>query len=53
MSRRTRILIACAGLLLVVLSAAALVYAFASPGLLRESAPLAPTLFVLPGGGAP
>lgn len=53
MARRTRILMVCIGLLLVGISAAALVYAFSSPGLLHASAPVAPTLFALPPVGSP
>lgn len=53
MSRRTRTLLVIAGLLLVGISIAALVYALAPVEVLRESTPLAPTLFTLPAGGAP
>lgn len=53
MAKRTRILLALAGLLLIVLAAAALVYALSPSSVLRLSEPLAPALFTLPRGGAP
>jgi hypothetical protein len=53
MSRRTRIILAVVGLLLVGISIAALSYAFIPAGVLREATPIAPTLFTLPPGGLP
>ncbi len=53
MSRRMRTIFVIAGLLLVGISIVALVYAFVPVDVLRESTPLAPTLFTLPAGGAP
>jgi hypothetical protein len=53
MSRRTRILLAVFGLALVILSLAALGYAFRSVETLHGGATLAPTLFTLPAGGLP
>jgi hypothetical protein len=53
MSRRTRIVLAVLGLALVLLSLAALGYAFRSVETLQGGATLAPTLFTLPVGGAP
>ncbi len=53
MSRRTRIILAVIGLLLVGISLAALSYAFAPSGVLHEATRIAPTLFTLPAGGAP
>lgn len=53
MARQTRVILALIGLLLVGISIAALVYAFAPGNVLREAAPLAPTLFTLPAGGVP
>jgi len=48
-----RIFLVIAGLLVIGISLAALVYAFAPVEVLHESTPLAPTLFTLPAGGAP
>jgi hypothetical protein len=54
MTRRTRIILALIGLLLVGISVAALSYAFAPAQIMHASAPLAPTLLAVPpGGGAP
>jgi hypothetical protein len=53
MSRRTRILLAVIGLLLLGISLAALSYAFAPAGVLRETTPIIPTLLTLPPGGVP
>lgn len=53
MSRKRRIILALVGLALIGISLAALTYAFAASGVLRESAPIAPTLFTLPAGNAP
>ncbi len=53
MSRRMRVLLVLIGLALVVISLAALSFAWAPVDILRDQAPVAPTLFVLPGGGAP
>jgi hypothetical protein len=53
MSRNRRIILVLVGLALIGISLAALTYAFAAPGILRESAPLAPTLFTLPAGSVP
>ncbi len=53
MSRRTRVILAIIGLLLVGLSVAALSYAFAPTGMLHDATPVAPTLFTLPPGGVP
>ncbi len=53
MSRRTRIILALIGLLLVVISIAALSFAFAPANVLHETTPIAPTLFTLPPGGLP
>ncbi len=53
MSRRTRIILALIGLLLVAISIAALSFAFAPAGVLHETAPIAPTLLTLPPGGVP
>jgi hypothetical protein len=53
MSRRTRIILILAGLLLLAVSFAALSYAYAPSNVLRDATPLAPTLFTLPAGGAP
>lgn len=53
MSRRTRILIALVGLLLLVISAAALSYAYAPVSRLSDQTPVIPTLLtVVPGGGS-
>lgn len=53
MSRRTRIFLTILGLLLLVISIAALTYALTPAQVLRNSAPIAPTLFTLPPGGVP
>lgn len=53
MNKRTRIILAIFGLLLLAVALAALSYAFAAPVTLREITPLAPTLFTLPAGGTP
>ncbi len=53
MSRRTRMILVCSGLLLVGISLAALTYALTPAGVMREATPLAPTLFTLPPGGVP
>ena len=53
MSRRTRIILVIIGLALVGISLAALSYALAPVGTLREATPLAPTLFTLPPAGLP
>lgn len=53
MKKRTRIILVLIGLLLVIISLAALNYAFSAPDVLRETAPLSPTLFTLPAAGAP
>ncbi len=52
MSRRTRIILILLGLLLAV-SFVAFSYAYAPSNVLRDSTPLAPTLFTLPAGGVP
>ena len=53
MPLRTRAVLALIGLLLVGISIAALVYAFAPVGALRDTAPIAPTLLTLSPGGIP
>ncbi len=53
MSRRTRIILALIGLLLVAISITALAFAFAPASVLHETTPIAPTLFTLPPGGLP
>jgi hypothetical protein len=53
MAKRTRILLALAGLLLVAIALAALGYAFLPAEVLHLSAPVAPTLLSLPPGGLP
>ena len=53
MSRRMRTILVIAGLLLVGLSIVALAYALVPADVVRESTPLAPTLFTLPAGGLP
>lgn len=53
MRKRTRIILAILGLLLLAAALAAFSYAFAQPVTVNEVSPLAPTLFTLPAGGAP
>lgn len=53
MAKRTRIILALAGLLLVGIALAALVYAYSPSSILQLREPIAPTLFVLPPGGGP
>lgn len=53
MKKRTRLILVFLGLLLVIISLAALSYAFSTPDVLRETVPLAPTLFTLPPAGGP
>ena len=53
MSRRMRLLLMLLGLVLVMISLAALSFAWMPVDIFHEQAPVAPTLFVLPGGGAP
>ena len=53
MTRRTRIILALIGLLLVLISLTALSYAWSPVDALREQVPIAPTLLTLPPGGGP
>ena len=51
MSRRKRMILAVIGLLLLAFALAALSYAFSPSAVLRDQAPIAPTLLTLPPGG--
>ena len=51
MSRRKRMILALIGVLLLAFALAALSYAFAPVTLIRDQAPIAPTLLTLPAGG--
>jgi hypothetical protein len=53
MTPRVRRFLVLIGLLLVIASLAALVYAFAPVDTLTLQTPISPTLFTLPIGGAP
>ena len=53
MPRKTRAILVLLGLLIIMFAITALAYAFLPGETLREQAPIAPTLFTLPPGGAP
>jgi hypothetical protein len=53
MTKRTRIFLTILGLLLLAIAIAALSYALTPAQVLHETAPISPTLFTLPAGGAP
>lgn len=53
MTRKTRAILVLLGLLIVIFALTALAYALLPGETLREQAPIAPTLFTLPPGGAP
>jgi hypothetical protein len=53
MTPRVRRFLVLIGLLLVIASLAALIYAFAPVNTLSLQTPIAPTLFTLPAGGVP